>query len=251
MENNFKDQSQEICMRLSYVFSPDINDSFEIVKPLKLIFRSEILNQYVRFSSLFFQSLSVNDELIVDDKEAYIKKLFEDHIDHFILVFRRMLKNESINDYDFLLGFAGGYYGKLISQDYILERLVFKFNDDGLLSKYSFLKPYLNNTAIPQTDFDTDIFKNETGFLIFKDYAQFHVSNQYKDFGFIFQSLKKDKLILNIPHIDFAKWLNTKNYITQKTYDEIYLKKVFESLIKLSSETRLNSYIRLKEKYLK
>ncbi len=262
MENKLQEENLYISALLLGVFVTDkilsydgTLDSLKLneSKEINFIYRPEILEDYIFTASNFFQNLTMDKDLEVDDLKSFVQSLFEEHLECFILTLRKMLKNEttSFNDLDYIIKFTGTYFGKYLPKDYVLERIIFKFNDDNLLSKYSFLKPYLNNTLILDTDFDTDIFKNETGFLIFRDYAQFHVSNQYKDFGFIFQSLKKDKLILNIPHIDFAKWMNASNYITQKTYDEIYLKKVFESLIKLSSETRLNSYIRLKEKYLK
>lgn len=251
MENNFKDESQEICVGLSNAFSPEITSSFEIVKPLNLIFRPEILDQYIKFSSLFFQSLSANDELIVDDKESYIKNLFEDHIDHFILVFRRMLKSESKNDYDFLLGFAGGYYGKHLPQDYILERFIFKFNDDILLRKYSFLKSYLNNKAIPETDFDANIFKNKEGYLIFKDYVDSHIIDELNDYSYIFQNLLKDNFIYKITHSDFLDWMKNNKYISNKGVIVIQNNSGFRSLSKCKHSNRLNHYLKIKEKYIK
>lgn len=262
MENKIQQENLLISAILLGVFVSDkILDYDGSIDSLKLnesgeinfIYRPEILEDYMYVANNFFQSLTVDKDLEVDDLKSFVQSLFEEHLECFILTLRKMLKNEttSFNDLDFIIKFTGTYFGKYLSKDYVLERIVFKFNDNSLLSKYSFLKPYLNNDAIPQIDFDTDIFKNETGFLIFRDYAQFHVSNEYKDFGFIFQSLKEDKLILNIPHLDFAKWLYANGYIKKKTFDEFELKKVFESLKKLSSEARLNSYIRLREKYLK
>lgn len=250
MENDFENDNKMISARLSDVFSAETDNSLKIIKPVKFIYKPEILDQYVKFSSLFFQSLTINNELFVDDKESYIKNLFEDHLDHFILVLKRMIKTESENDYDFILKFTEGYYGKHLPQDYILERLVFKFNDDNLLSKYSFLKPYLKKSDSPIVDYDPDIFKNKEGFLIFKDFAQYHISNEIMDFGFIFQSLKKDKFILNVPHLQFVEWLFKNNFINQKINDEIDIRKGFASIKKLSSEARQNSYLKLKEKYL-
>ena len=93
-------------------------------------------------------------------------------------------------------------------------------------------------------------FKNKEGFLIFKDFAQYHISNEIMDFGFIFQSLKKDKFILNVPHLQFVEWLFKNNFINQKINDEIDIRKGFASIKKLSSEARQNSYLKLKEKYL-
>lgn len=222
-------------------------------KEINFIYRPEILEDYIYVVSNFFQNLPKEKDLEVDDLKSFVQSLFEEQLECFVLTLRKMLKNDTrlFNDLDFIMKFTGAYFGKFLPKDYILERIVFKFNDDSLIGRYSFLKPYLSNTVIPETYFDTDIFKNETSFLIFKDYAQFHVSNEYKDFGFIFQSLKKDRLILNVPHIDFAKWLHANNYINNKTFDEFELKKVFESLRKLSSESRLNSYTRLKDKHLK
>ncbi len=261
MDNKIQEENLFISALLLGVFVTDkILDYDGSLDSLKLnegreinfVYRPEILEDYIYTASSFFQNLTIDRDLKVDDVKSFVQSLFEEHLECFILTLRKMLKNEttSFNDLDFIIKFTGAYFGKYLSKDYVLERIVFKFNDDSLLNRYSFLKSYLNNTAILETDFDTDIFKSEIGFLIFKDFAQFHISNKYKDFGFIYQSLKKDKLILNIPHLDFAKWLNTKNYITQEIYKEIDLKKGFESLNKLTSTARLNSYISLKEKHL-
>ncbi|WP_143884247.1 hypothetical protein [Chryseobacterium binzhouense] len=262
MENRIQQENRFISAILLGVFVSDkILDYDGSVDSLKLnvngeinfIYRPEILEDYLYVANNFFQSLTLDKDLEVDDLKCFVQSLFEEHLECFILTLKKMLKNEitSFNNFDFIIKFTGTYFSKYLTKEYILERLVFKFNDDNLLSKYSFLKPYLNNTTIPHTDFDTDIFKNETGFLIFKDYYQLYIVNEYKDFGFIFQSLKEDKLIHNIRHIDFAKWLSTKKYITQEIYNEIDLKKGFESLNKLTNAARLNSYINLREKHLK
>lgn len=262
MENKIQQENLLISAILLGVFVSDkILDYDGSIDSLKLnesgeinfIYRPEILEDYIYVANNFFQSLTLDKDLEVDDLKCFVQSLFEEHLECFILTLRKMLKNEttSFNDLDFIIKFTGTYFSKYLTKDYILERLVFKINDDNLLSKYTFIRPYLKTNFTPDTDFDSDIFKSKKGYLIFKDFSENYVIDQILDLGFIFQNLKNDNFIIPISHIQFADWLLEKKLLTDKNHTKIKENGGFGSLKKLSSDLRLNHYLKLKEKYLK
>ena len=254
METEIHSENSEISKRLSDVFALKINvnpdGSFEILKPTQYIYKPEILSQYLKFSYLFFQRLSFDNNLFVDNRESYIKNLFEKHLDQFILVLKRILKSDTQEDFDFILKFTGAYFDKHLSTDYILERIVFKFNNNTVLNKYSFLQPYLKESQVPKTNYDSDIFKNEKGFLIFKYFVENHIVDELNDYSYIFQCLLHDKLIHKIKHLDFLKWIKVNKFISDKGVSELEKNGGFRSMSKCKSTSRLNYYIRTKELYL-
>lgn len=82
---------------------------------------------------------------------------------------------------------------------------------------------------------------------IFLQYRNQYIIDTYTDFSFIFQQMKKDKLIHSITHLDFAKWLNDSDFIKNKDYDKIISNKGFKSLNKSTSTIRYNNYINITE----
>ncbi len=262
MENKIQQENLYISAILLSVFVSDkildYDGSLDSLKSnenkeINFIYRPEILEDYIYVVSNFFQNLDKDKDLEVDDLKSFVQSLFEEHLECFILTLKKMLKNDttSFNDLNFIMKFTGTYFGKFLPKDYILERIVFKFNDDSLLSKYSFIRPYLKTNFTPDTDFDSDIFKSKKGYLIFKDFSENYVIDAILDFGFIFQNLKKDNFIIPISHIQFADWLLEKKLLTEKKHTKIKENGGFGSLKKLSRDMRLNNYLKLKEKYLK
>ena len=186
MENKIQQENLLISAILLGVFVSDkildYDGSFDSLKlnesgEINFIYRPEILEDYIYVANNFFQSLTLDKNLEVDDLKCFVQNLFEEHLECFILTLRKMLKNEttSFNDLDFIIKFTGTYFSKYLTKDYILERLVFKISDDNLLSKYTFIRPYLKTNFTPDTDFDSDIFKSKKGHLIFKDFSENYV----------------------------------------------------------------------------
>ena len=262
MKNKIQQENLYISTILLSVFVTDkILDYDGSLDSLKLneneeinfIYRPEILEDYIYVVSNFFQNLPKEKDLEVDDLKSFVQSLFEEHLECFILTLRKMLKNDTVsfNDLDFIMKFTGTYFSKFLPKDYILERIVFKFNDDNSLRKYSFLKPYFNNTVIPETDFDANIFKNKEGYLIFKDYVDGHIIDELNDYSYIFQNLLKDNFIYKITHTDFLDWMKNNKHISDKGFIVIQNNSGFRSLSKCKHSNRLNHYLKIKEKYLK
>jgi len=92
-------------------------------------------------------------------------------------------------------------------------------------------------------------FKSQECFKLFEDYAANFIIDPYADYSFIYQKLKKDKLIDRIPHLEFMLWLNAEGYTNEKEFDLFLEKESFRSLGKCNRESRRNIYDVLKAKY--
>ena len=183
----------------------------------------------------------------------YVKHLFDEHIIFFVFLLKKMLKHNANNSdiSQIIYLFTENYWGKYIDKNFIFQEIISKFDDNKTLAKISEFSLYLKNRDdINTTNYDTNIFKSPEAFLIFSDYTEQHVVDEYVDFSYIFQKLKEQRLIFNMKHLDFAKWLKENNYISEKTFNKIDEEKAFRSLNKSHSEKRLNAFIKLKEKYI-
>ena len=69
-----------------------LNESEEI----NFIYRPEILEDYIYVANNFFQSLTLDKDLEVDDLKSFVQSLFEEHLECFILTLRKMLKNDTV-----------------------------------------------------------------------------------------------------------------------------------------------------------
>ena len=148
--------------------------------------------------------------------------------------------------------FTENYWGKYIDKNFIFQEIISKFDDNKTLAKISEFSLYLKNRDdINTTNYDTNIFKSPEAFLIFSDYTEQHVVDEYVDFSYIFQELKEQGLIFSMKHLDFAKWLKENNYINEKIFNKIDEEKGFRSLAKSRSDKRLNAFIKLKEKHIR
>ena len=139
MENKLQEENLYISALLLGVFVTDkilsydgTLDSLKLneSKEINFIYRPEILEDYIFTASNFFQNLTMDKDLEVDDLKSFVQSLFEEHLECFILTLRKMLKNEttSFNDLDYIIKFTGTYFGKYLPKDYVLERIIFKFN---------------------------------------------------------------------------------------------------------------------------
>ncbi|MCM8568877.1 hypothetical protein NE848_05780 [Gramella jeungdoensis] len=84
-------------------------------------------------------------------------------------------------------------------------------------------------------------FVNETSFQQFQEYQQ-HIIDPYLDHSYLFQRLKKEKLIQHLRHMDFMKFLKDNNYISEKTFDVFVEKGNFYSLDKCGAVHRENNF---------
>ena len=91
-----------------------------------------------------------------------------------------------------------------------------------------------SNNPHPET------FRDYETFLIFKKYKTKYYLDPYKDLSFIFQKLKAENRILKTKHLEFALFLLSENFISEKIYRIISDQKGFDN--KSSSAARLNNY---------
>lgn len=186
--------------------------------------------------------------------EGRVKKLFDEHIIFFVFLLKKMFKhNANAKDISQVIYlFTENYLGKHINKNFIFQEIIAKFDDNETLAKISEFSPYLKNRDNNNTiNYDTNIFKSPEAFLIFSDYTEQHIVDEYVDFSYIFQELKEQGLIFSMKHLDFAKWLKDNNYINEKTFNKIDEEKGFRSLAKSRSDKRLNTFIKLKEKHIR
>lgn len=69
-----------------------------------------------------------------------------------------------------------------------------------------------------------------------------HIVEPYIDYSYLFQRLKKEKLILDIKHFPFMEWLKEKGYIKELLFEEFLKKESFRSLKKSFSIQRENNF---------
>ncbi len=90
-------------------------------------------------------------------------------------------------------------------------------------------------------------FINETAFNNFEKYIKDeYILDEFSDFSYLFQRMKKENLIIPKTHIDFAEWLNKKGYLKNNGLDRIIINKGFKS--KPYSVNRENNYNRVFDK---
>lgn len=216
---------------------------------IDFIYFPNVMADYYEEVNLFFKFIT-NEEKF---EEEYVKNLFDEHIIFFVILLKKMLKHSAnagdISQVIYL--FTENYLGKHINKNFIFQEIIAKFDDNETLAKIFEFSPYLKNREDSNTiNYDPNIFKSLEAFLIFSDYTEHHIVDEYIDFSYIFQELKNHGLIFNIKHLDFAKWLKENNYINEKILKKIDKENGFRSLAKSRSEKRLNAFIKLKEKYL-
>jgi|GEM_PF-2823685 len=86
-----------------------------------------------------------------------------------------------------------------------------------------------------------NIFKDNY-YTNFKNYTEKNIIEPYADYSYLFQRMKFEKIIYEIKHIEFAKWLLTNKFITEKTMKKILDERGFRSLNKAKSENRINNF---------
>lgn len=217
---------------------------------IDFIYFPKVLAGYYEEVNLFFKYITNEEKCEVE----YVKGLFDEHIIFFVFLLKKMLKHNA-KPFDIsqvIYVFTENYLGKHINKNFIFQEIIAKFDDNETLAKISEFSPYLKNRDNSNTiNYDTNIFKSPEAFLIFSDYAEQHIVDEYVDFSYIFQELKEQGLIFSMKHLDFAKWLKENNYINEKTFNKIDEEKGFRSLAKSRSDKRLNTFIKLKEKHIR
>lgn len=122
--------------------------------------------------------------------------------------------------------------------------------DFGEYLSNDFIKKELENEIISIRDFNKEIFVSIYAQLLFEEYSKNYFVDLFTDTAFIFQSMKNDKLVQKMEHKDFANFLFSEGLIKQKDLDKITDNRGFKALSKCSSDSRLNNYLNLKEKYI-
>ncbi|WP_422350090.1 hypothetical protein [Flagellimonas sp.] len=137
--------------------------------------------------------------------------------------------------------------------------------NDGLLSKeeealfISIYLPFLNNLKQlilnelrPDAIEYPDWFKNKEAFLLFRDYVTNEILNEYLDHSYLYQELKKRKLIFAPSRPDYLKWMLNSEFLTQRLFDSFYNrdhKNPLSTYKNCQSEERLLKFNRLFNKY--
>ncbi|TXD49200.1 hypothetical protein [Polaribacter sp. IC073] len=86
----------------------------------------------------------------------------------------------------------------------------------------------------------SDYFKDNF-YISFKIYTEKHIIEQYVDYSYLFQRMKFEKMIYEIKHKEFAKWLLENKFINEKTMEKIN-ESGFRSLNKSESGQRMNNF---------
>ena len=251
--------NNDIAKSLSNVYIPsnllrfdgDINSiKTREGEKIEFIYFPNVMADYYEKSNDFFNFIINKEKCEVE----YVKHLFDEHIIFFVFLLKKMLKHNANNSdiSQIIYLFTENYWGKYIDKNFIFQEIISKFDDNKTLAKISEFSLYLKNRDdINTTNYDTNIFKSPEAFLIFSDYTEQHVVDEYVDFSYIFQELKEQGLIFSMKHLDFAKWLKENNYINEKIFNKIDEEKGFRSLDKSRSDKRLNAFIKLKEKHIR
>ena len=87
---------------------------------------------------------------------------------------------------------------------------------------------------------DSDYFKGNF-YINFKDYTEKHIIEEYVDYSYLFQRMIHLKMIHNVKHREFAKWLLENKLINEKTMEKI-VDNGFRSLDKSESIQRMNNF---------
>jgi len=228
--------------------------------PINFIYFENTMLSYCYDCSLFFNNLfDVLDSQqfrTFEEKERYSQNLFEQHIRSFDMVLKRVTKLENANVQNngaFLQAFVDNDWGVYIKRDYIVEKVIHLFNNDEKLKEFKILQPFFKNTVQNSVEFDSSIFKSQEASNLFYEYIQEYCIDAYTvytDVSFIFQQMKEDKLLHNIPHKEFMSWLKQEKHIEEKDYDKMFEQGSFKTRDKSFSHQRNNHYSKLKEKHL-
>jgi hypothetical protein len=100
--------------------------------------------------------------------------------------------------------------------------------------------PEIKSSSILNKNPYSNIFKDDDSYFIFNEYISKYILTPYLDLSFLFRKLKIEKRLFIITHLEFAKFLNDKGFISRKVYDVINNKRGFEK--NCSSDIRLNNY---------
>lgn len=93
-------------------------------------------------------------------------------------------------------------------------------------------------------------FKTEKYYDLFFKFSQEIIRkkklDKFKEYGYLFQRLLKDKQIYSIKHLDFMDWLKDKKLISEEDHLDFKIKKSFDSLQKggLKREDKFDSFFR-------
>ena len=146
--------------------------------------------------------------------------------------------------------FDYGYWNAIIfSIDDIIEKSGIK--------KIELIQQTIENTESKKNEksksidleYNHKVFISSRAENIFLEYSKNYILDPYTDYSFIFQQMKKDRLIHSTTHLDFAEWLNDSGFIKNKDLDKIILNKGFKSLNKSTSDKRLNNYHIISNKF--
>lgn len=226
----------------------------EFIKKYMYIYSNKVGN--------LFSEIITDKEFSAEDKEIFVKEMFKPHLVQFLKIFERM-RNDGFKTGNHIGGktydsylmekFLEVDFGHFADNEYMISEIVRLYQNNDILSDYSPLRDYFRtiNNSIMNYDYDNTIFVNKVTVDMLNEFIKEFCVDPYTDISFIFQQMKKDHLLRNVPHKEFMGWLKDEKLIREKDYDKIYGIGNFKSLSKSTSVIRLNHYLRLKEKHLK
>lgn len=257
-------RNKEAAMRFSRIYQAK-NFSEYNPMPEEGEREAEFIQKYMESYSIkvanLFSEIITDKEFSADEKEAFTKEMFKPHLTQFLKIFERM-RNDGVKTENHIEGktydsyllekFIEVDFGFYTNKEYVISEIVRLYQNKDVLSNYSQLLTYLNNTdkSKIRQDYNDAIFVNKASRDLFYEFLKEFCLEPYSDISFIFQQMKKDDLLRNILHKKFMNWLKDEKLIREKDYNEMCEKGNFKSLDKSTSGTRLNHYLRLKEKHI-
>lgn len=167
------------------------------------------------------------------DKKLMIKKVVR--FDDFIKTHSKEIQN---NMYKSLISFFNKEDYTNESNSFEKEIKYFSIQKNNIIDK-----EIVNDKII----IEDHPFINAKVFDFFLIYIKKHILEPYADYSYLFQRIKREKLIVAIKHITFMNWLKDSNYIKEKTFVYFFIQGVFRTETKSSSKDRINNYNNLFE----
>ncbi|SMC75503.1 hypothetical protein [Moheibacter sediminis] len=257
-------RNKEAAIRFSRIYQSKNLSEYNLTsdeREREAEFIKKYMDSYSNKVGILFSEIITDKEFSAEEKETFVKEMFKPHLVQFLRIFERM-RNDGFKTGNHIGGktydsylmekFLEVDFGHFVDNEYKISEIARLYQNNDILSNYSPLLTYLNTTynSIMNHDYDNTIFVNKVALDLLNEFMKEFCIDPYSDISFIFQQMKKDHLLRNVPHKEFMCWLKDEKLIREKDYDKIYGIGNFKSLDKSTSSARLNHYFRLKEKYL-
>ncbi|MDF0719189.1 hypothetical protein P0M11_04160 [Kaistella sp. PBT33-4] len=86
------------------------------------------------------------------------------------------------------------------------------------------------------------VFTSDVFYAPFEKYMASNIIDPYVDISYLFQRMKEEGIIHNVPHLKFAQWLYEMNYINTKVLQKIEEERGFRTLRKCTTAARENNF---------